>query len=152
MAERGALERGHVKIKLIRELAAGEHSQAELARRHDVTPQSMSEFTQRHAERIAEVAEKLLAQADAEFAGLWVAEKRNRIAEYQQQIDDVADLMADPALAAKAGVQAAEMFRVAQSALKAVAEELGQLPGRVQVQHSGSLEVRVNGVDVAALT
>ena len=147
MAESGALERGHVRARLIRELATGEHTQVELARRHGVDQSAISRFASRHAERIADVAGKL----DDEFAGLWIAGKAARIAEYQQQVDDIADLMDDPERAARAGVQAAEMFRTAQAALRAVSEELGQLPARVQVQHSGSLDVRLNGVDLAAL-
>jgi hypothetical protein len=44
------------------------------------------------------------------------------------------------------------MHRVQQQALRAIADELGQIPARVQVQHSGQLDVRLNGVDVGALT
>jgi transposase-like protein len=147
MAEPGALERPHVRLKLIRELAKGEHTQAELARRHGVSREAMSKFTQRHAERIADVASKL----DDEFAGLWVAEKANRLAVLQHQVEQIADTMGDPDAAAKAGVGAAEMHRVQQQALRAIADELGQIPARVQVQHSGSLSVQLNGVDVEAL-
>jgi predicted transcriptional regulator len=148
LAEPGALERPHVRLKLIRELAKGELSQSELARRHGVTPGAMTRFVQRHAERIAEVAGKL----DDEFAGLWVAEKANRLAVLQHQVEQIADTMGDPDAAAKAGVGAAEMHRVQQQALRAIADELGQIPARVQVQHSGSLSVQLNGVDVSALT
>jgi transposase-like protein len=147
MAEPGALERGHVRLKLIRELAKGEHSQSELARRFGVSAQAISAFVQRHAERIADVASRL----DDEFAGLWVAEKTNRIATYQQQIEDIAELLGDPEQVGKAGVGYAEVVRTAQAAMKAVADELGQIPAKVQVQHSGTLDVRLNGVDLGAL-
>lgn len=147
MAEHGALERGHVRARLVRELATGEHSQAELARRHGCSRQAVSDFARRHAERIADVAGRL----DDEFAALWVASKVARLAEYQQDIEDVEALLADPETAAKAGVAWAEVKRVKQAALRAVAEEAGQLPARVQVQHSGSLDVRLNGVDLDAL-
>jgi hypothetical protein len=43
------------------------------------------------------------------------------------------------------------MARVRQSALRAISEELGQLPSRMQVQVTGSLDVQVNGVDVGDL-
>lgn len=148
MAKPGTLERGHVRVQLIRALALGEHSQAELARRNGVSDQALSRFVQRHAERIADVREHL----DDEFAGIEMASKVNRVALLNQQILDVVDLLADPETAAKAGVQYAEMARVVQSGARAIADELGQIPARVQVQHSGSLDVRLNGVDVGALT
>lgn len=147
MAKPGALEVPHVRLQLIRELAKGEQSQAKLARRHGVTPGAMTRFVQRHAERIADVASKL----DDEFAGLWVAEKANRLAHLQAQVESIADTMGDPEAAAKAGVGAAEMYRVQQQALRAIADELGQIPAKVQVQHSGQLDVRLNGVDLEAL-
>jgi hypothetical protein len=147
VAKAGSLERGHVKVELIRLLAAGEDTYTSLAARFGVAQPSISAFAKRHAERIADVSAKL----DEEFAGLWVAEKRNRIAELQEQVDRVTELITDPEKAAKAGVGAAEMERVIQTALRAVSEELGQLPARVQVQHSGQMEIVVSGVDTAAL-
>lgn len=148
MAKPGALERGDVKVKLIRQLALGELSQAELARRHDVTPAAMTRFVQRHAERIAEVASKI----DDQFAGIELADKVARVAVLNQQVLADLELLADPDTAGKAGVQRAEMVRVIQSGVRAIADELGQIPARVQVQHSGALDVRLNGVDLGALT
>lgn len=154
MAERGALERAHVRLQLIRELAAGEVPRGKLAKRYGVAPSSVTEFAHRHAARIAEVQSKL----DDEYAGLWIAAKANRLAEYQQQVDYVADLLADDdrmdaeedrGRRAGVNVSTAELMRTAQSALKAVAEELGQLPNRMSVQHDGSVSVRYEVVGVA---
>lgn len=151
MATRGALERGHVKLKLIRELATGEHTQSDLAARYGVDQSAISLFRSRHAERIADVAARL----DDEFAGLWVAEKAARIATYQEQIEHVADLLTTPPEEDERGagvnVSTAELMRTQAAALRAIADELGQIPARVQVQHSGSLDVRLNGVDLEAL-
>jgi len=148
LRNQGKLEHPANRQRLIRDLAAAEHSQSELALRYGVSQQGISLFAARHAERIATVAGKL----DDEFAGLWVAQKANRLAVLEHQVDEVLDVMSDPEKAAKAGVQAAEMMRVVQTGLKQIAEELGQLPGRVSVTHSGSLTVQLNGVDVGALT
>lgn len=148
MATTGALERGHVRARLIRDLATGEHTQTELARRYGVGQSAISQFASRHAERIADVASRL----DDQFAALWAADKFNRCAEYQQDAEDVAKMLADPEQAARAGIQYAEMVRVRQQALRAIADELGQIPARVQVQHSGGVDVRLNGVDLGALT
>lgn len=147
MAESGKLERGYVKAQLLRALATGEHSQSELARRHDVSPAAVSQFASRHAERIADIASRL----DDEFAHLWAAQKANRLAELQQDIEDVEALLNNEDNAVKAGVSWAEVKRIKQAAIRAIAEETGQLPGRVQVEHSGSLDVRVNGVDLETL-
>lgn len=147
MAKPGALERPWVRTELIRALASGESVSA-LAARYGVSRQAVDSFMRRHAERIADVASRL----DDEFAGLWAASKVARISVLQAQIEDIADTMDDPERAARAGMQAAEMHRVQQQALRAIADELGQIPARMQVQHSGSLDVRVNGVDLAALT
>jgi len=132
----------------MRDLAAGEHNQVELARRYGVTQPAVSAFAKRHAEAIADIVGRL----DDEFAGLWAAEKSNRVATLQGQVEQIAETMGDPDAAAKVGVGAAEMHRVQQQALRAIADELGQIPARVQVQHSGQLDVRLNGVDVGALT
>jgi hypothetical protein len=147
--KRGALERAHIRAELIRLLATGEHSQTALAERYDVGQQSISAFAKRHAADIARVRTVLAAHADDEFAHLWAADKRARIATYQDQVDQIADLMADPESAARAGVQAAEMWRTAQTALKSVAEELGQLPNRSTIAHEGGVSVRYEVVGVA---
>lgn len=142
----GTLERGRVKLELMRALATGEHTQVELARRYDADQSSISYFASRHAEEIADIRARL----DDEFAGLWIAAKRSRIAEYQQQVDDIAELLSG-AEDKRANVNYAEVVRTAQAALKAVAEELGQLPTRAQVEHSGGINIKINGLDVAAL-
>lgn len=142
MAERGVLERPSARLKVIRALATGEHTVAELARQFGVTAQSMGEFKQRHSDRIASVA----ADLANEFAGIEFADKAARVAELSADVAMIAELLADPATTARSGVQLAEMLRVKQSALRAISEELGQLPARMNVVHSGSLDLQINGV------
>lgn len=142
------LERPHVRLKLIRELAAGEATQVELAQRYGVTQPAIANFKKRHAERIASVRDRL----DDEFAGIVFAGKANRIEMLSQQIEDVTSILADPETAARAGVQYAEMARTAQTAARAISEELGQLPART-LKHEGGVSVRyeVVGVDPEVL-
>jgi len=147
MAERAPLERPSVQVRLIRDLAKGEHRDAELARRYGVDRSAVLLFKRRHADRIEHVRNHL----DDVFAGIEFASKAARVAELSKDAADIADVLADPATAARAGVGYAEMVRAKQSALRAIAEELGQLPSRMQVQVGGSLDVNVNGVDVSAL-
>lgn len=146
MASRGALERGYVRANLIRALAAGEKTQSQLAELYGVTQQSISEFAQRHKLTI----EHTRANLDDEYAHLWIAQKGNRIAEYEKHVDTISQILDE---GARSSVPTSEMLRTAQAALKAVAEELGQLPNRQQIQHSGSVSVNyvVDGLDPEVL-
>lgn len=141
------LERGDIRVKLIRELALGEETQAALARRYNVTPQSMWEFKERHAERI----EQVRARIDDEFVGIELASKVARVAILNDQVLKAVELLSDPTDAVKAGVQRAEMERIIQSGARAIADELGQIPQRMQVDIGGTLNVNVNGVDLSKL-
>jgi hypothetical protein len=151
----GALSRGHVKVALIRALATGEKSHRKLAAEHGVSPQAVDQFAERNADRIAAVA----ADLDNEFAGLWIADKRSRLAEYQAQADYIEALLnsdqdeepADGKGRNRVTVSVAELLRTAQSALRAASEELGQLPGRVSVQITGDVHYAVEGVQLGAL-
>jgi predicted transcriptional regulator len=99
---------------LCRELAMAEVSQNELARRHGVTKSAVSQFARRHAARIAEIREHL----DDQFAGLWIADKANRLAVYQHEVEAIA------------GNTHHEWVKAKATLLKNVAEETGQLPPR----------------------
>lgn len=148
VVERAPLERAGVRLALIRALAEESATQVDLAARYGVEPSAVTQFKQRHADRIASVRQDLAN----EFAGIAYADKRNRVDALSQQVDDVIALLADPDTAARAGVQYAEMARVVQTGLRAISEELGQLPGRqMSVNLGGSLDVQINGVDVSDL-
>jgi len=113
------------KLGLMRELADPQRTQLDMAREYGVVPSVITEFKQKHAVAIA----KIKANVDDKYAGLWVADKLNRIATYE------ADIEAIEAKAQKDGATMAEadMMRVKGSFLRAVAEELGQLPAKVNV-------------------
>lgn len=127
------LERGWVKHRLVRDMAIGEKSQRVLAEQYGVSQTSISAFKKRHNLEIEEVRNNM---AD-EYAGLWVARKMERIAEYQQAAEKMA-VGASP-----------RNQEVLVSILKAVAEELGQLPTRTQVNVSNEQTVyQVVGVSI----
>lgn len=119
-ARKGHLERGWVKHRLIRDFALGEKTGRELAALYGVSANSISTFKKRYALEIEEVRNNL---AD-EYASVWVADKMKRISEYQE----AAEKMANGTSPRNA--------EVLVSILKAVAEELGQLPARTQVNVS----------------
>lgn len=119
-AVKGHLDRGWVKHRLIRDFALGEKTGKELAEQYGVSQTSISAFKRRHALEIEEVRNNL---AD-EYAGVWVAQKLARIQEYQVAAEKMAN-----------GTSPRNQ-EVLVSILKAVAEELGQLPARQQINIS----------------
>lgn len=132
-ATKNHLERGWVKHRLVRDMAIGEKTRAQLAEQYGVSLTSVTSFRKRHQLEIEEVRNNL---AD-EYAGLWVAKKMQRIAEYQQAAEKMAKN------------ESPRNQEVLVSILKAVAEELGQLPARTQVNVSTEQTVyQVVGVSV----
>lgn len=119
-AGKNHLERGWVRHRLIRDFALGEKTGQELARQYGVSSNSISSFKKRHSLEIEEVRNNL---AD-EYAGVWVAQKLARIQEYQVAAEKMAN------------GDSPRNAEVLTSILKAVAEELGQLPARTQVSVS----------------
>src|SRR5258708_33543241 len=118
----GASIRGYRKREVIRDLAMCVANQTELAEKYSVTPQAMSHFNRDFAPEIEAVRNDLLSDVHDETTGLWIADKVNRIAEYQQDVDDINDLLAT-ALDDR-------LLKIKHNALKSVAEELGALPTR----------------------
>ena len=112
-ANRGAWERR----QLCRELAEGEQTKAALGRKYGVTGQAIGAFGQRHRAEI----DAIKAQLDDQFAGLWIARKENRLAQYQADYE--ASEQHDKS-------EHFEWIRVRTQIMHQVAEELGQLPPR----------------------
>lgn len=154
----------HVRYKLQRLIAEGEHSNAQLGRMHGVTAESIREFGKRHAEAIEHIRANVLD----EYAGMWIADKTERLQRYQntaeileRQIEAVdqgqtavlAELDVDDdgetALAADVSGPLSRLTRALNNTLKAVAEERGQLPTRmlVKAEEGGAVHVYGTGVD-----
>jgi hypothetical protein len=149
----GRLERGWRKRWLMIELAKGELDVATLAHTLGAAPQSVWDFRKRHEAEI----EAMVRDLEREFVALWVADKAHRLAEYQQDISDANEIIMDamepaapreldpldPGAADEDGTpgsnQAPVWVRIKQNALRAVAEELGQIPNRVRMDLGGSV-------------
>lgn len=130
------LSRGWVKHKLIHEVARKEKSTTQLAEEYGVTTSAISQFKTRHATRIAEVEQDI----ENAFAGLWIAQKEARLAEYQEDVDRIGDAD-DPAL-----------LRIKAAMLKAVAEEMGHLPTKTSMQvEKNKVTYTIEGVDLDEL-
>ena len=130
------LERGWVKHKLIREIAEGKKTNVTLAVEYGTTPTSISNFKRRHATLVEQAKQDL---AD-KFADLWIADKRNRLAELQADVDNMGD-DPDP-----------DLLKIKHAAMKQAAEELGQLPSRMGVSvQAATVSFQIEGVDLETL-
>lgn len=158
----GATKRDRGKLgglnhrKAVRLLAAGELTQAAVAERMGVSQSAVSQFRDRYAEEIREVA----ADMDNEFAGIAIADKVNRVAMYSEIAERA--LVPVPKVAANGKTVTVinpetgepEMVMEFNGALagqmgKLAAEEMGQLASRLQV--SGDMQTtttyKIIGVD-----
>jgi hypothetical protein len=122
---------------LCRELALGEVTKAALGRKYGVTGQAISAFAKRYAAEI----DAIRAQLDDEFAGLWIASKEARLAQYQDDYE---------ASERHEKSEHFEWVRVRTQILHQVAEELGQMPPRAEVTVL-PVEHIIIGVDMEAL-
>ena len=122
---------------LCRELAAGEVKRAALARKYGVTPAAITLFAKRHGAEIDAIKRDL----DDQFAGLWIADKAARIATYQADLEQ----------SSTGGFGTHfEQIRTRTQILRAVAEELGQLPPRTTLMVMPVVHI-LEGVDPEAL-
>ena len=107
----------HQKLEIKRFLASGEMTRSNIARKYGVTPGYITQFADRYASEILEIKDHLTD----EWAGLWAANKRNRISAYQDEIERLNE---------SKFANHHEWSKARQSALRSVAEELGDLPPR----------------------
>lgn len=137
--------RGYRRLSLIRDLAEGKMTRATIAEKYGIAEPTLYHFQKTHAAAIQEVRENF----EDELAGLWAAKKANRVAEYQTIAEQSAALVeSDPA-----NERVATHQKVRIQALRTIAEEMGALPQRMQVQASvDPVRVEVVGVNTEDLT
>ena len=129
---RGHLEKHPTRGRLIRELAACELSQKELAEKYRCSVPAISIFKRRHSSEIDQVRDN---QAD-KYADVWVAQKVERLRAYQDKVQEMLD------------GSSPRHAEVLANLLKAVAEELGDLPARQQVNvNTTNVEYKVVGIN-----
>lgn len=129
---------GHMRLGLIRDIALGEFSSLELARKLGLDRADIETFEATYMEDIVAVRAALAGRISEEVAGLWVAKKQNRIAELQSDIEDCNRAIAvmrdtpqgegyDTGLGSR---RHTNLARTKLNALVAVANELGPLEKR----------------------
>jgi hypothetical protein len=106
--------RGWRLDSLLRDLALRELTQEQLADKYQVTPATIANYAKRYAMEIQEITDSM----EDELSGLWIAKKRNRVAEYQRKYEDLDELVDDEGIGAIA---------LQTRILRWVAEELGHL-------------------------
>jgi hypothetical protein len=130
------LSRAFTKATLITELALAEKTQNQLAEEYGVSKAAISMFKTRNLTAIERKRENL---AD-EYCDLWIASKRNRLAELQAAAEKLAE---------RPDARSAEVLA---KLLKDAAEELGDLPTRPGVQiNQASVTYRIEGVELGDL-
>lgn len=137
------LERGNVRWKLIHELARGEKPQTVLAEEYGVVQSAISQFRDRHLTEINEVR----ADIENEFAGLWIADKKRRVAEYQAEIELIEEVRGGTVR----NMRDVELSKLKAAVLRAVADELGQIPARMNVSVNHKVTYVIEGVDMENL-
>lgn len=146
---------GLKRRQIVRELALGEMTQQALADKYGVVQSAIAAFKQRHADEIEAVRQN----ADDEFAGILIAQKAARLASlaeiHEKAMTPTPKITNKGTLAFDPEGKLIEEFdgRLAAQVLKQAAEEMGQLPTRLEVK--GDMQTtttyRVESVDVEDL-
>jgi hypothetical protein len=150
----------HVREEVIAAIVAGEQGSTALARRFGVSTQSMWLFKQRHADEITTA----LAEVAAELREAWVAVKVERIEAMAANLALIDERLSvvTAAMTAATGEEGASppsnedmlaLIREHRNLLRAVAEELGQIPNKITAQVEGRQIVTyaIDGVDMSKI-
>jgi hypothetical protein len=123
---------------LLRDLAEGALTYDAMAEKHGLSNKSsVAHYAKHYAEEIAAMRENL----EDEWAGIWVADKKKRIQEYQAIVEEIEEDL-------RVNGQDTGLQRARMTALKSIAEELGQLPSRVVIRQVGQkADYSLDGVD-----
>ncbi|MFE0413610.1 hypothetical protein [Streptomyces tendae] len=134
------LERGWKKAQLVRYLALGEITQEKLGEIFGVSQAAVSRFKTRHTAEIEMAKIALAEQAMSGMEHLYIAQKVNRVAELEETVNRMNE------------IDSARSHEVKIHAIRSVAEEMGQLPARTQVNVSNETTVyEIVGLDADAI-
>lgn len=133
---------GRRRRQVQEDLAAGTMTQQQIADKYETSQGSIADF----AKRWSAVIEDMRADAGNEFAGMWIAQKKERVSELEQ---DVELMIAYNNLVNPDGKQLdATMLRLKKDYLKQAAEELGQFTQKVDLSTDSVVTYTIEGVDM----
>jgi len=138
---RGPVLKGPVKVRLIHDLALNAWTQRDLASRYGVSQPSVYDFSVRYAYEIASARDAI----EDEVAGLWIAQKVNRLAELENDVEVINDLLDEVPV-----IGMPRLYLAKHRALRNAAEELGQLAPR-DINARVTVRYEIAGVDMGAL-
>lgn len=123
----------HQKLDLLHDLALGDLSFAKLGEKYDRPTTWVFEFAKKAPNE--EAVRRIREAGMDRMAGLWVASKQNRVAALQADAEEFAD-SDDP-----------QFRRLRQTALRGVAEELGQLKQVIDATQHVTIHLVGDGAD-----
>lgn len=123
--------RGALRAELIQKLAIGEQTHEELAVEFDRTLDAIRQFSSRNKDEIRSAKRALIASTNTEWVGVAIANKFDRISDASQDWEDIKLLLEDPNLTPS---QRRHYLALKDKLRHSVAEELGELPVRAQLQ------------------
>lgn len=128
------LSRGHIRWQVIRDCSDGMPN-SNICEKWGVSMNALERFKTKFRAEI----EEMKRSVEEEMHGLWIARKRARIEEYEQTFEDL-DAAVQELLTGGGVITAADaaLIKEKRGVLRAVAEELGQLPNRNQVNVQGA--------------
>lgn len=126
----------HRYVELQKALATGEVKRTVLARRYGVSPQAITQFAKRYRWEI----DQIRGHVDEALAGLWISSKDNRLAAYQGEYE--------ASLANEFYSNHYEHVKTRAAILRAVADELGDIPNKSQLTIGGTVRHELVGIDV----
>lgn len=135
---------GIKRRELVRDLAEGALSTADLAVKYEITEGYVNRFAGRNREQIF----SLRFDPDDEIGALWISRLAARVESLQADVEHIDELLEE----GKAGRTPARLLEVKHAALRQAAEQLGQL--RPDPYGNGAIreiEYRVVGVDPALI-
>lgn len=136
--------RGYRRLEVIRLLASG-MSAVEVAVRYNVPASAMTAWQDENLHEIDMVRKDI----DSPFAGLWISKKEYRLAELQEDLQELNVRLAR----ATDDVDFVRLIRAKHRALYQAADEMGQLPTKAQpVKEGNALHYVIEGLPEGSLT
>jgi hypothetical protein len=123
--------RGTLRAELIRRLAVGDETHEVLAVEFGRSTQAVKQFAARNADEVRSAKQALVADPNDEYAGVAIAKKLNRIADANQDLADVIELLENADLTP---TQRKGFLGLKSKLRREVAEEKGELPVRSHLE------------------